>query len=708
MNKRTFLLTLTVSLLLPLGAAGSAIGGEPGGLPVKKVVLFNSGVGYFQHGGTISGGESVRLPFSREQINDVLKSLVVENLDGTRPGSVLYPSRNPQERILSEFQIHLGHNPPFADILNQLRGTAVRTTLHGEMITGALVNAEQRPLSLPGVETPVMDWVITLNTEAGLRVLPLRELGAVALLDEAVRASLGGALAALDHDRVREQKQVAIQFPGQGDKRVRVGYVLETPVWKTSYRLVLPDVQETKAGPYLQGWAIVENQSDNDWNEVRLSLVSGRPISFVQDLYQPLYRQRPEVGVRAEEGVAPRQYGRGANVAAAPPPDARQERMRQKSHAALSGDGALLAAPGAMQAEVMAAGVEEGRGGEADAAARNHTGWAGHDLLPQGADVATAATGALFQFIVEGVSLPKRQAAMIPIVSDPVAVKRVGIYNRAALSDHPLHGVQLKNTTGKDLPAGPVTLYDGGLYGGDALLGELPAGQEGILAYAVDIETKISVFDDKSDERVVVGRIVNGLLTLTRRHEAQKRYVLDNRGGAERVILVEHPVRVGWQLSGPEKPVATAGGHYRFQKTVPPGQVETLVVVEERVLEQRLSLLSGRSELLFDHVRQGGISQAVRKSLEQVAVMRQKMEESRQTIQETEARLVELRREQQRIHENLRAVASGSSFHNRMLAKLDSQESLIEQLQIEMVSLRTRLQGQRRALEKQLSNLTVE
>jgi hypothetical protein len=120
---------------------------------------------------------------------------------------------------------------------------------------------------------------------ARLVAITLDNVSDITFEDPALQDELNRALAALAQARDQDKKPVQIAFEGQGERRVRLGYVVETPVWKTSYRLILGD-KETK--PRLQGWAIVENQTDNDWSNVQLSLVSGRPISFIQDLYQPL------------------------------------------------------------------------------------------------------------------------------------------------------------------------------------------------------------------------------------------------------------------------------------------------------------------------------------------------------------------------------------------------------------------------------------
>src|SRR5436190_1332208 len=208
---------------------------KPADVPVKVVVLFSSGVGYFEHIGNVKGDSSTELRFKTAQINDILKSLVLQDMGQGKVSAVTYPSQDPIGKTLASFQVNLSSNPSLADLLNQLRGA-----------------------------------------------------------------------------RVQDKKTVTINFQGQGERMVRVGYVVETPIWKTSYRLLFG---QANTKPALQGWAIVENQTDNDWTDVELSLVSGRPISFIQELYQPLYIPRPIVYPELFASLRPQTYEAGMKLA---------------------------------------------------------------------------------------------------------------------------------------------------------------------------------------------------------------------------------------------------------------------------------------------------------------------------------------------------------------------------------------------------------
>ena len=276
-------------------------------VPVNKVVLFSSGVGYFEHAGQVTGTVATELRFKTAQINDVLKSLVVEDAGGGRIASIAYPSQDPIAKTLKSFQVDISGNPGLGELLTQLRGAKVQVNLANEQLTGTILGVEKRVRVVGERGDKIEDWSLSLMTGASVRAIPLDEVRQLELLDPLLKAELEKALSALSQARDQDKKPVVITFDGQGQRAVRIGYVIEAPVWKTSYRLLLSDDPATK--PKLQGWAIVENQTDNDWNEVTLTLVSGRPMSFVQDLYQPLYVPRPVVEPELYASLRPQTYG---------------------------------------------------------------------------------------------------------------------------------------------------------------------------------------------------------------------------------------------------------------------------------------------------------------------------------------------------------------------------------------------------------------
>jgi hypothetical protein len=310
----------------PATAASSAVGpGAPikaeDGLPIRKITLYRSGVGYFERTGEVSNNAEVQLRFNTDQINDILKSMILLDLNGGKIESVQYGSKEPLAKRLASFGINIADNPAASEILQRLRGTPVKLTMPDGEFSGTIMNVETRPTVYPGSDksgTVVhnLPW-INLVTPSGVRSYNLANCLGFQILDAALAEELGKALGALAEYRADRTKTVDLRFTGMGTRRVAVGYVHEMPVWKTSYRLLLPELDssgQTKGQLTIQGWAIVENTTDQDWNGVQLSLVSGRPVSFQMDLYEPLFSTRPWVSVPTIPGVSPRVFAGGMEV----------------------------------------------------------------------------------------------------------------------------------------------------------------------------------------------------------------------------------------------------------------------------------------------------------------------------------------------------------------------------------------------------------
>ena len=265
-------------------------------LPIKQVVLFNSGVGYFERGGEVTGDAHVDLAFPAADINDLLKSLVLQDLGGGRISTVSYDSQDPVDKILHSFAIDLNSNPTFGQILNQARGEKIEIQLLSKekaipaRLTGVIVGMETRTGHDDKHNATTTD-VLNLLTPEGLQSIPLEQFLGVRFLNPVLESDFQRALRVLAGSHDLQKKTVSLGFTGQGKRAVKVGYVVERPIWKTTYRLRL----EPNGKAALQGWALVENTSDDDWHDVRMVLVSGRPISFKMNLYDPLYIPRPTV-----------------------------------------------------------------------------------------------------------------------------------------------------------------------------------------------------------------------------------------------------------------------------------------------------------------------------------------------------------------------------------------------------------------------------
>ncbi len=675
-------------LIWPARAADAPPQATASDVPVRMVVLFSSGVGYFEHAGTVSGDATAELRFKTQQINDILKSLVVQDTGGT-VSTVVYPSQDPIAKTLRSFQVDITGNPSLAELLNQLRGARISVSAGGESVAGTILGAEKRPKAVEKGQIEI--WVLNVLTGATIRSVELDTVSSLELQDPQLQQELTKALAALAQARDQDTKPVRIRFQGTGSRTVRLGYVVETPVWKTSYRLILDEK------PMLQGWAIVENQTDNDWNQVQLALVSGRPISFIQELYQPLYLPRPVVQPELFASLRPQNYAAGIDAqrerqAAAPAPAPAAPR-------AARGGAAMAARALADRAEVDMAAPAEMQMMKAS-------------VLDASASVqalaSAEAVGELFQYAVGNVSLPRQRSAMIPIISSPIDLEKVSIYNQNVLPRNPLNGAILKNSTKNHLLAGPLTVLEGGSYAGDARLDNVPPGQQRLLSYGVDLQMLVNAAQNRQENTIQSGRIIKGVLHLQRKHVFTQEYEVQNRDEKPRTLIIEHPIRRGWTLMEPKEPMEKTDTLYRFRMEVPAGRPTSLTVREQNIVGETIAILPADLGTLELYSKTGEIAPKVRDALARAAAMKMRMEETNRQIEQHRRQLTEITQEQGRIRENLRVTTAARDYQAMLLKKLSDQEGEIEKIQATIRELQQTSERQRRELEDYLAELDIE
>ena len=666
-------------------------------VPVKTVMLFSSGVGYFEHAGTVRGDGATELRFKTSQINDILKSLVLQDQDGGKVSSITYPSQDPLSKTLRSFQVDITQNPSLADLLNQLRGAHITLQSQAEKLSGVILGVEQRRKSVSNSEAVDVP-VLNVLTGANIRAIELPSVSSLSLDDAALQDELTKALVALSQARDQDKKPVTINFTGTGDRRVRIGYVVETPIWKTSYRLLL-DNKTSK----IQGWAIVENQTESDWNGVSLSLVSGRPISFAMDLYQPLYLSRPVVTQELFSGLRPQVYDGGlamSTQASATPLMPRGQ----------TGTTSVPEARTKSAAENYNAPTTLGAGGRAGFANRpmNLDVVNVMDMSASVQSIASAAKmGELFQYTIPNVTLPRQKSAMLPIVTDSISIERVSIYNASVLQKNPLNGVRLKNTTGKHLLQGPVTVLDNDHYAGDARIDNVPPGQERLLSYGIDLQMAVDNTKNTQQVDVVTGKIVKGVLTIDRKIVSSQEYLAENKSDKDKVLVIEHPIRYGWKLADTQKPVETTTSLYRFQGTVPAKKATTLSVKEETVRSEVISILSTDATTFLTYSQSSDLPANVRAALIKAAALKQALVETERLANVNHREVESIAAEQSRIRENMKTVGQTNQYYQRLLAKLNEQESAIEKLQTQVVELNTKASTQRKELEAYLADLNI-
>ncbi|MGD0015121.1 MAG: DUF4139 domain-containing protein, partial [Bryobacteraceae bacterium] len=407
-------------------------------LPIREVVLFKNGIGYFVRSGELAAGKTARLEFRADEMNDVLKSLMVVDEAGGQIGGLRYDSSEPLEKKLEQFPFRLGAAQALTALLDQLKGARVEVKTGPATASGLIVGARE---VAPG-ERQAPRQELTLLADSGeLRTLDLAGMTALTFADPALRLQFQQYLANLVAGRSKEKRSVYIDSSDGQARRLRVAYVVPAPVWKSSYRLVFAETGE----PTLEGWAIVDNSSGEDWTNVRLALVSGKPVSFISRLYEPRWVGRRAFDLVEGEAAAPEVHrggiGSGSGGGIGP--------GRSAGDAGAVVGGLLRMRAAAAPAPQMAAEMSEMV-----------------EVSASSVELSTEAAeaGELFEYrFGTPVTVRQGESVMLPFVQQKLAARKLLVYSAGA-GENPRNAAEITNNTGKTLDGGPVTVFDGNTY----------------------------------------------------------------------------------------------------------------------------------------------------------------------------------------------------------------------------------------------------
>ncbi|MFN2322626.1 MAG: hypothetical protein ABR510_06670 [Trueperaceae bacterium] len=663
---RTLILLLLV-LTAPLAAA--QVDAETAELPVTRVVLFTTGVGYFEHAGTVVGDQEVELRVATEHMDDLLQSLVLADLDGGSVRPVRYGARDPLGRVLGSFALDLSGDPTFAQLLGQARGEALRVDTD-VVLEGTLVNVERTTTGEGDART-----LLTLATADGLRRVALEEVRTLRFENAALRAELDAALASIARARDAETQTVTLRFEGTGERRVRIGYVREMPVWKATYRLVLGEAGRAD----LQGWAIFDNPTHLDLVDVEVVLIAGRPVSFVSALFEPVYAPRARVEAAVAEALAPEADGASFDAA----------ELR----------GALAPAPMAMES-------------------------AAADFAASGGGVAAmadgAATGATFAYRVrEPVSVGRFESVLMPILTADVEAPRASFHDGTA-GRSPLRAVRLVNDTGLHLAAGPVALFDAGGFVGNALLGDVPAGDERWLSHAVDLGLEVTAATSGEPEALVSVLLRGGIVETAHRLRLRTTVRVSNADDA-RFLIVELPRRTGYDVVAPTPAPAETADALRFgvalagaegDATVPThvecptgDEVCTFEVVFERVEQRTVALGFTDPQQVRLYLQNAELSADDRAVFERYLDLQGQLVALERAATDARTRLDAVFRDQERVRQNMAALERNSALYRRYLADLETQEDEVDALEVRLADLADERRSVREAVDALVAGL---
>jgi len=677
-------------------------------VPLKRVTIFSSGVAFYERAGHVDGTATMELPFKTAQINDILKSMVLQDMGGGKIRPVVYAPKDPIEKTLRSFGIDLTQDRTLGEFLGDLRGTPVEITVRGDSkpIEGSVLSVERQIVILEDKEVP--HDVLNVVCAEGIRAFRLTELSGVRLADPKLNGELFKALGVLAGSHDADKKPVVLEFAGEGKREVRVSYILEAPIWKTSYRLVLDGEK-----PFLQGWATVDNTTDEDWIGVDLTRVSGLPISFIQDLYQPLYIPRPVVQPEIYASLGPQRYD-GAmfddeDMMRADAAKGLEREMPRRMKAAR--EGAPAEAAGGFGGGGLGGGGLGGGGGGVYAAPPPLP--AAEPMVTLESSVesvaAAAEAGEMFTYAIQTpVTLPRQKSAMMPIVNQSVAGEKYSIYSQSVHAKYPLNGLRLENTTDLNLMQGPITVFEEGTYAGDAQLPDVTPGEKRLISYSLDLKREVERVSKAEPEVLTSVRIAKGTLIATRKYVEEYTFNVKNKDDAARAVLLEHPFRSDWTLVTPKDPFERTPQVYRFKVDAKPNETTSLTVREERQGDQYIALSSSGLDTIEFYIRAKAVSPKVREALEKVAQMRNELGNTQARKNQQTQRVTQITADQGRVRENLKTVREGTELYERYLKKLTEQENELDEANRLIGQYTQEEQQKKEALDQYLLTLSIE
>jgi hypothetical protein len=681
-------------------SAAVAEDGSGGPLPVKRVVLYKNGVGYFEHSGRVHGNQDLAIDFTTGQLNDVLKSLTAVDLGDGKISGVRYNSIAPLDERLKALRLPFGEQVTRAEFLAALRGARVEVHNGSDSATGRLLSVEkEKRFNEKGDSWDVTEF--SVMTDAGeMRNFDLGPNTSIRLAERDLSDEVGKYLNLIGSSRARDLRRMTISDTGTGDREIFVSYISEVPVWKSTYRIILPDKPNEKA--LLQGWAIVDNTVGEDWRDVRLSLIAGAPQSFIQDISRPLYTRRPVVPLPQAAMLTPQ--AQEASMNAPPPPPAPSSEAVEVSGAAP----ALETGSGGSIGGLIGDTMKSSRAMHGfDPTARNSP-LAG--VAQQQAEAEAKDLGDYFEYnLKQKITIGKNQSALVPILQARIDAEKVTIWNENSREIR--RALWITNSSGLTLDSGTFNILDSETFAGEGLIETVHPTERRLISYAADPALQVTMEQESSERPISRIHIVKGLMYTTREQRDSRKYTLHNADTTSREVVIEHPARENWKLVEGPKPEETSASYLRFRVIVPAGQTGNLKIEEFRPESSEFALTNLDDRQVAFVTQQRQITPAMQDAFRRVLDQKNKVDSLGTQIKARQHQVETITKDQARLRENMKAL-KGSAEEKALLQRytrvLGSQEDQLNVLTKEISDLQEKQAQARNQLEQIVQQITLD
>jgi hypothetical protein len=674
--------------------ASVAEGDSAGRLPVKRVVLYKNGVGYFEHSTRVHGNQDLAIDFTTGQLNDVLKSLTAVDLGDGKISSIRYNSIAPLDERLKALRLPFGEAVSRAEFLAALRGARVEVHNGSENVAGRLLSVEkEKRFNEKGESWDVTEF--SVMTDAGeMKNFDLGTNTSVRLAERDLNDEVGKYLNLIGSSRALDLRRMTISDIGTGDRDIFVSYISEVPVWKSTYRIILPDKPAEK--PLLQGWAIVDNTVGEDWRDVQLSLIAGAPQSFIQDISRPLYTRRPVVPLPQAAMLTPQTQEASMSAPAAPPSSVAETVEVSGATPAIDTESAAVASR-AMHGPNFRA-MNAPMNGAFDAITRQQSEAEAKDL------------GDYFQYnLTQKITIGKNQSALVPILQARIDAEKVTIWNENSREIR--RALWITNSSGLTLDSGTFNIVDHDTFAGEGLIETVHPAERRLISYAADPALQVTMEQESSERPISHIHIVKGLMYLTREQRDGRKYTLHNADTTSREVVIEHPARPNWKLVEGPKPEETSASYLRFRVSVPPGQTGELKIEEFHPESSEFVLTNLDDKQVAFITQQRQITPAMQDAFRRILDQKNKVDSLGTQIKNRQHEVESITKDQARLRENMKALkgsAEEKALLQRYTRQLDAQEDRLNTLNKEISDLQQKQIEARSQLDQIVQQITLD
>ncbi len=677
-------------------------------LKVKKVIIFKHGVSYYILEGILKGIGKFELEFKIDEMNDILKSLFV--LDTSEKGyisSISYDAALDTSQLLKSIMLNIPDHDSLSSLVTQIKGAGVNLTVGGaKKVLGKIIGIEFVEKMIKE-EKITEKQLILLKDDDEITKIPFSEIRSFNILNDEIRKDLKFFLDTVIAGKKKDAKKILINCESGGDDEIErnifVSYIRESPIWKTSYRLIMSKKQASEQKCLLSGWSLIENTTNQDWENIELSLVAGMPVSFIYEFYRPIFIQRPVIQPPTILSARPTEIEEGLETEkfkdyAMAEMEAKPMLMKKRAKAARSG---------AIPPPAPAGG---GFGGMQAVMSDTEI----YDKVRSQVKTQTKDLGELFEYNISNpVTVKRKQSALVPILTESIKAKKILLFSKNEHDKNPNACLEITNNTNLTLERGPATIiYDDNL-AGEAIIPFLNKDDTRLLNYA--IEQAVIITHEQKSENLSVHRVTFGSGYSYEYYytNMMTTYKIKNKTDEEKELYLDHPKTYDYKIiEKPGDPEETTN-YWRFKLTLKPKDAVVFKLKEQRENYSSNYLWNYSKEDLLKrvgfYVKQKFIDPELETKLKEIAGLIQTLNDLRSKEDKLNEERDLMTDEQVRLRENISVLGEDSqsvSLKERYIKKLNTQESRFEEINKELKTLDKKIKELNEDIEKKMNLLS--